>query len=156
MPDPSLLSVTSPGLSEREAGQRLTSAPPLPPDSERPARKHMDELMKKHSSDRNDPDMGMESANPFVRKMMSMKNIEMGIRDAVASDPSLSPVMAQILQAAQMAIMGSITGSTGVGPAPGPLSLNLPPPGMGGGPPGPSPFPGPAVAPMPAPGGTPQ
>ncbi|HLZ39405.1 MAG TPA: hypothetical protein VKQ11_00490 [Candidatus Sulfotelmatobacter sp.] len=149
---PDILSVSGPGSRDKSEDNRLSGPPPLPPDATRPAHKHMKALMDRSDRDQNDPGMGRDSANPFVRKMMSMKNIEMGIRDAVAADPNLSAPMAQILQAAQAAILGSLQSGPGLAPT----SAILPPPGMpspaGAAPGGPSPMPGPAVLPMPPPG----
>lgn len=144
-----ILSANSPGNPDKTDSERLSKAPPLPPDALRPAHKHMKALMDRDRRDSGDPGMGRDSANPFVRKMMSMSNIEKGISDAVAADPNLSGVMAQILKAAQTAILGSLQ----AGPGLSPISSVLPPPGMpapGAG--GPSPMPGPAVLPMPPPG----
>ena len=144
MADTTVLSVSSPGMPDRASGERLEGPPPLPPQASRPAEKHMRDLMSKHNrSGLSGPD----AANPFVRKMAASAQIEQGISQVVAADPSLSPIMAQILQAAQAAILGSLTGGGG---APAPVSPVLPPPGMGAAPA--SPLPGPPVMPMPAPG----
>ena len=143
MADSTLLSVTSPGMPDKSSGSRLSGPPSLPPEATRPAKKHMDALMKKHEDD-----AGVESSNPFVRKMAASAQISKGISQAVAADPSLSPIMAQILQAVQQAILGSLSGGPGGAPPASPL---LPPPGMGMGAAPASPLPGPAVLPMPPP-----
>lgn len=145
------MQVTSPTTLGNPDESDATTLREAPNKSLPPARKKMDELMGKGDSSGQPGLAGPEGASPLVQSMMAVKGFEMAARQAVAANPDLSPMMAQILMHAKQSILSGVA-SLATGGASG---AQIPPPGlsMGGAPPpgAPPPVGGAAVPPVPVP-----
>lgn len=138
------IDISTPGSASPDSGNpsgsstTISDGPPLSPHAQKPARKHLLDMMKPQ-----DPmqQLGASANDPFIQTMAGMKSIEDGVRQMGAVNPSLSPMLGQILQATQQLVVQSTMANAPGGPP----SLMPPPPGIG-----PAPTPGiPQPSPMP-------